>query len=1144
MHFCGKCGTPLSGDNGFNPEGYSSTPISELGVLVGSDLKQRFRKAGLESAGQRRTVTVLFADLCDYTGLSGQLDEESLYEIIQSYIHMLAEKVYQFEGMVDKITGDGLMALFGAPIALENPAERAVRAAIEMQSGLEQLNKDFEESLGERLQMHWGLNRGSVIVGGIGSDLLIDYTAIGDAVNLARRLQEAAPADTILVSESVFQTTQALIDYQVVTDLDLKGYQSGVDGYQVLGIKTQPDQVRGIQGLHSPMVGRQAELTQVSQALEDMLQNQRGQIVTLIGEAGIGKSRLTSEFKSCLNLSHVTLLEGQSLTYRKSVSYWIFLEVLRNFLGVSPGTSRHAIHEKLLAKVTQLMGPESSSVLPYFEKLLSLEPSDPIASQRLNYLDAEQLRQQNFIAVRNLLLALADQQPLVLILEDLHWADETSLDLLSFLVEAIDDRSVMILAITRPIVEDKLEQILELSQQHLKECCSVIHLDSLSEEQSDELLFGLLDMPDMPEQIRSQIVIRASGVPFYIEETLRMLIDKQILVLEGESWVLDSEVNLDLEVPDNLQDLILTRFDRLTPIQRNLLQTASVIGREFNTELLKLVLNDSDKVQMNQLLSSLEEKAFIFPAPEQGYQGYLFRHVLTSDAVYRTLLRRDRNRLHGLVAKSIEQVYEDQLESQVEVLAGHYLRSEYLEKALHYLILAGRKSAREYANLQAQRYFEEAKNLLPETEHGVEQAWQVWMGLGDVLVFIGEYAGARSCYHEIVNSNINSSDKVSGFELNVVYRKIAITFERQGEFDHALEQLEIASETLPAAGNSSPVAKAQILNDRGWILFLRGNFQEAQTTLQTALDLVMGSEELSVVASINNRLGAVSYQLREYKQAALYVRESLELRKILGDLSGEARLYNNLGLLGLMSGDLLDAEANFYQSIALLEKVGDTEGIALANINLGLVKYDLGDYESAQHHLKTAITISQRIGHRFYLGLADMYLGRLESAGGGYEQAEELLDESQKIFEELGAQDNLVDALCYRAENYLAWGKTESANQWSILARSRLNDEGADLTGDSVQSGRVHRLQGSIARRQGNLDQADQYLQESADIFQIALEKLESARTAYEMGLLALDHNKPASAQKHFGHAKEIFIEVGAEKELERVDAHLEATTA
>jgi len=1137
MRFCGNCGSRLDENSAAISSDQKS---SELGILVGSDLKERFYRAGLESAGQRRTVTVLFADLCDYTGLSSKLDDEPLYEIIQGYIEMLAEKVYQFEGMVDKITGDGLMALFGAPIALENPAERAVRAALEMQVGLVELNRQLEEDLGEKLQMHWGLNRGSVIVGGIGSDLLVDYTAIGDSVNLARRLQEVAEEDVILVSDSVYRTTHSLFDYQEVGNLRLKGYPAGVKGYRVVGLKSAPGRVRGIQGLQAPMIGREAELMLVTQALDDLLENNRGQMVTLIGEAGIGKSRLTAEFKSRINSGEVALLEGQSLTYRKSVSYWIFLELMRNYMGVVPGASRSEIHEKLRQMVDELLGPDSSSVLPLFEKLFSLQPSDPDESRRLNYLDAEQLRQQNFIAIRNLLLAIAKKRPLVIIFEDLHWADEISLDLFGYLIESINEQPFMILAITRPMPEGNLEPVLEVSLKYLGEQCEIIHLDTLSDQQSDQLMYGLLGVSEIPELVRSQIIQRASGVPFYIEETLRMLIDKQVLVYEPGGWMLDAEVDLDLEVPDNLQDLILTRFDRLSPQQRRILQTASVVGREFSPDLLNTVMNFGDRLQLDSLLMELVEKAFILPAPGEEYAGYSFRHVLTSDAVYRTLLRKDRNQLHGQVAIAIEEVYAEQLESQVEVLAGHYLRSEYLDKALQYLILAGRKSAREYANTQAQNYFEEARNLLGDVDHSAEQAWQIWLGLGDVLVFIGQYETARNCYSELIGTHIPANGKEYGSRQHVVYRKIATTYERQGEFDQALEQLDNANQKMHAAGGASPVAEAQILNDKGWIQFLRGNFQEAHSSLQSALDLVIESDELSVVASIYNRLGAVSYQLRDYKQAAQYVRESLELRKNLKDLSGEARLYNNLGLLGLMSGDLHEAESNFYQSIDLLEKVGDTEGIALANINLGLVKYDLGEYKTAQEHLTKAVSVSQKIGHRFYLGLANMYLGHLESAIGNFDQADQLLAQSQVIFEELGAQDNLVDAHCYRSENYLAWGDFEKAAHWCSVARAGLAVDGGELANDSVQSGRVLRLLGSLARIQGQLGRSGGFLQQSADIFQQAMEKIESARTAYELGLLELERGKPGKAHEYFLQARETFIEVGAQKELARVESQLE----
>ncbi len=1111
--------------------------MSELGMLIGSDLKQRLYQAGLEAAGQRRTVTVLFADLCDYTGLSGKIDDEILYEVIHRFLRMLAEKVYQFGGMVDKITGDGLMALFGAPIALENPAERAVRAAMEMKVGLEQLNRELEENLGEKLKMNCGLNRGSVIVGGIGSDLLIDYTAIGDSVNLARRLQESAAPDTILVSESVFQATQAWFEYREIAELELKGYQQKLKGYCLLGLKSQPGLVRGIRGLHSPMVGREADLEMISDALIDLTQARRGQVVTIIGEAGIGKSRLTAEFKTLIDPERATLLEGQSLTYRKSVSYWIFQEVLRSYLGVSSAASKVDLHERLVAKVNQILGSEARSVLPFLEKLLSLEYSDPVSTQRLAYLDAEQLRQQTFIAVRKLLLTEAEQQPLILILEDLHWADEISLELLAFLIDSIDDKPVLVLAITRQEMDSRFEDLLNHTQVRFEDRCRIIRLQNLSDEQSDELLFGLLGMPDVPSHFRAQVLNRAAGIPFYIEEIIRMLIDEQILVNDGGEWLLTSDEDLALQVPDNLQDLILTRFDHLNPVQRNVLQTASVIGREFNAGILNEIVRLEGDNQIYHVLATLEEKAFVLPVPEQGNDAYLFRHVLTSDAVYRTLLRRDRNRLHGIVAQTLERVYQDQLDSQVEVLAGHYLRSLYLDKALHYLILAGKKSAREYANVQAKKYYEEARDLLSEVTHSAEQAMQVGVGLGDVLVFIGEYDHARACYQEVlINHSIEASEVI---DKNVIHRKVAVTYERQGDFDQALDHLTLASEILNAEGDSSPVAGAQILNDTGWIYFLRGNFDRARNDLHLALDLVEGTDEYSTIASILNRLGAVSYQLRDYKLAATFVRKSLDLRKTLGDLSGEARLYNNLGLLGLMSGDLHDAETNFNQSLTLLDKVGDTEGIALANINLGLVKYELGAYKLAQVYLEKAKGVAEKIGHRFYLGLAYMYLGRLETALGEYEQSVNLLVESLNIFRELGANDNLIDSMCYLAECYLAWEDLENSIHWSEQAWKALTSDGADLASDSVQAGRVLRLQGSIARQEGNLELASENLLDSAEIFSAAMERLESARTAYELGLLAYDLNDPERANIYFSQAREIFTEVGAEKELQRVEVDL-----
>ena len=967
MRFCGNCGSKLeeSAPAKIKLAGSQSVHLDNVGVLVGGDLKERFRKAGIESAGQRRNVTVLFADLCDSTGLAEKFDEEELYDVIQSFIHLLSEKVYQYEGMVDKITGDGLMALFGAPIAHENPAERAVRSAVDMQAGLAELNQQLEDRYGARLKMHIGLNRGFVIVGGVGADLLIDYTAIGDTVNLARRLQESASPETIVVSESVYQATQAFFEYHFLPDLHLKGYSESKQGYRLEGVKSEPGLVRGLQGLQSPMIGGYSELQMLMSSFEDLNQNEGGRFIILCGDAGYGKSRLTTEFISKIDPEKVKVLEGQSLTYRKSVSYWIFLELIRDFLRVKPTTPLDELDHRLETAVLENHGSDAEDLLPFLKHLLGVPLVSEKNVHRLESLDSEQLRQQTFIAVRNLFLTEARKQPLILVLEDLHWADELSLELLAFLLETVEYAPIMVVAITRPSWESDFEQIINFGQQRLKDRYNFIQLQPLPTEESELLLDGLLGNQIIPQEFQAQILNKAGGIPFYIEEILRMLIDKGILYKENETWVITPGEDDRLDVPDNLQDLILARFDRLDPHQRGVLQSAAVIGRQFNTSLLDEILEFGEQDQLIPVLSTLVEKAFISPQPDFGHDGYLFTSVLTSDAVYGTLLRKDRKRLHGIVASTLERIHTGRLENQIEVLAGHYLRSDFLDKALHYLILAGNKSARDYANSQAKKQFEEARELLPLVPHTTQQALAIWSGLGDVLVFIGEYEDARGSYQKALEMFRKDRSIKNDSDQSAIHRKIAITFERQGDFDLALDQLGSAEKILKTAQISNPVPTAEILNDTGWIYFLRGNFEQARDLLQSALNMVADSDQISVVASIHNRLGAVAYQVREYDQAALHVRKSLELRKTLGDLSGEARLFNNLGLLGLMSGDLREAEFNFIQSIDLLEKIGDTEGISLANINLGLVKFDRGDYESAEIHLEKAQAVAEQIGHRF-----------------------------------------------------------------------------------------------------------------------------------------------------------------------------------
>jgi class 3 adenylate cyclase/tetratricopeptide (TPR) repeat protein len=1142
MRFCGNCGTRLiEGDRSPDISTDSQPFLAEkLGVLVGSDLIDRFQKAGLEAQGQRRNVTVLFADLSDYTGLSARIDGEDLFIIVQQLIQSLAKVVYKYEGMVDKIIGDGLMALFGAPIAYENNAERAVRAALEIQNEVASLSEKLVSQLGVDIKVHIGLHSGTVIVGGVGSNALMDYTAIGDTVNLAHRLEEAASAGTTLVSESVYQQTRMLFDYESIPALNLKGIHRPVQGYRLVGIKIKPGSVRGIEGLKSPLVGRESELEFLEQTVQRLSSRGQGNFVLLVGEAGIGKSRLTAELKESIRQFPVNVIEGQSLTYRRSVSYWIIQDLLRNYLDISSDMSPSMARERLVTKVKEVLGTRSAAVLPFLEHLLSLSHSETIGGTRLAYLDASQLRQQIFLSVRDLILAEARLRPLVLIFEDLHWADDASLDLLGFLMESVRNEPLLIYAISRPIDKGKVAEISEQGRANLGDLFTVLPLEALSLQQSERLFEQLLSIPEIPSELIGKVLQQAAGIPFYLEEILRMLIDAQVIQRVGDRWHLVPETDISsVGVPDTLRDLILTRFDRLDTYHRNILQAASVIGRKFNLSVLDAVITSTNREGLERILEDLIQRDFIQLLNSDSVPEYTFRHVLTSDAVYSTLLKRDRGELHRRVAETIESLYKDQVDNYVEVLAGHYSLSIQLDRALHFLILSGQKAAREYANEQALRHFKDALNLLSRVEHSIEQSLQIHLGLGDVLLFVGDYLPAREQFQAALDTIGSSESDHFLKERGLLHRKIATTLERQGDYEQALSHYATSSDLLECEPDIMPVEQAQLLNDIGWIHFLRGNFEEAQRNLTRALKWVEQSNQYNVIASIHNRLGAVAYHQRDYEKSAAHVRKSLVLRETIGDLAGVARLYNNLGLLGLIRGDLRDAEANFLQAIELLERIGDAEGIALAYTNLGLVRFDRGYFESAQQNLERSLKAAEHIGHRFYRGRALMYLGRLKTAQGFYDQSDDLLQESITILEGLNAQDNLVDAIYYMGENCFSHGDLDGALKWLSKA-DELIASGDENLALSVQRGRLLRLQGSIARSKGNYKDANDLLVESSAIFQTSDERLEAAKTILEFGYLARVQNNSLKARQHFQEARLLFNQFGADHNLQKTEKALQ----
>ena len=1136
MRFCGNCGLRLLSTGMLQ----SAEPVPEqestnkLGELVGADLLDRFRQAGLEAAGQRRQVTVVFVDLSGYTHLSEKIDSEQLYELVQQCTKMFANAVYKYDGIVDKFTGDGLMALFGAPIAHENNAELAIRAALDMQTDLVNLSAQLQDQLGSEIKAHIGLHSGHVVVGGVGSNMMMNYTAIGDVVNLASRIETAAGPGMILVSDAVYRQVRSLFDFESLAPIQLKGVTHPVTTHQVLGAKSNPGSVRGIEGLYAPMIGRDGELERLQQAINAMTSEKLGRFVAVSGEAGIGKSRLISEFKSFLSQLPVQVAEGYSLIYRKGVAYWIFQDLILRLLEVDAETPKVECQARLRSRVTRALPESAHEILPYLEHLLSLPLSDPKAAKRIEFLAADQLRQQIFLAVRELILAEARQKPIVLILEDLHWADNSSLALLDFLLEVTLKNPVVIVAVSRAFTDAKLSEIKKRASDQLRLRFTDLSLMSLSPDQSDRLLSQLLAIYNMPESLRNHIVQRAAGNPLYIEEILRMLIDRNTLQREDGHWQLRDKVDLNtLGVPDTLEGLILTRFDHLELFQRHVLKVASVIGRGFTRSIIFNCLPNLTNDEISRSFTILLDREFILPDPSPGGE-YMFKHILVSDTIYGTLLKRERKELHSKVAETIEELFADRLDEQIDVLARHYFWGERKDRALHYLILAGQKAARNYNTSQAQKHFEDALSLLPDVEHSHQQALQVHIGLGDALALAGDYPKTRAAFEQAVK--ILSGDENANGEIACsLQRKIGMTYECQGDYDQALVCLNTASQVLMEAGLDSPAELSQILNDTGWIHFRRSNLDDAEKYLVQAQQLAEKATRLDIVSSVYNRLGGVHYQQDHLKQAYDYVVKSIAIREEIGDILGVARSYNNLGNLGWKMGSWDQALDNFKRSAELQARLGDEEGIIILNNNLGLLQIDRGYLDDARQYLEDALNRAEQIGHNFYIALANHHISITFSAFGEWQTALDYSLRSETLFKNLGEKANLVDVYVNLGVIHLGLKDLSRAADYGEQALDLVAEFAAES--ETEAQGGALRLLGDVSLAVNDIEKAKKLYHEAELIFDVVENRLERGRLLMSMARLAAAESNHAVVKSCLMLAQELFEQLGARLDLQKLDA-------
>ena len=1058
--------------------------------------------------GERRMVTVLFADCAGFTSIAEKLDPEDVHRIMEGCFERIAAEIHRFEGTINQYRGDGVMALFGAPIAHEDGPRRATHAALGIQRSLTEYGDELERRYGIRLRMRIGLNTGTVVVGRIGDDLRMDYTADGDTTNVASRLESLCPPGSVLVSESTHRAIDGFFETRDLGELRVKGHEAPVRAYEVLRAHGRQARIEvAAERSLTPLVSRERELAQ----LEDLFRQAKsggGQVVFVAGEAGIGKSRLVYELRRQLAEAseQATFLEGRCVSFGQSIPFLPLIEQLRANFGIEEVDGEPEIIAKVESGMRR-MG-EVEEHIPFIRYLLSVDPGD----EAVLAMEASARRKRIFDALNAVAHRGARRRPIVFVFEDLHWVDTSTEEFLKQFFDTVAASPILAISTFRLGYQPPFGN---------RSFHTTINLRTLSEADALAMAGRVLGAENLPQEVRAALLEKAEGVPLFVEEVAKTLLDLGILRREGNGYRL-VKGPAEASIPQTIQGIIMARLDHLGEEGKRTVQLASVIGRQFLVRLLERVAGHTGKLQ--GLLEELKSLEIIYQQGLLSEPAYVFKHAVIQDVAYNSLLRERRKQLHGAVAEAIEELYADRLAEHHGELAHHCAQSERWSDVLRYASLAGTRAAHAFANQEAKVHYrlalEAARRIEPPLPPG--ELAKLHGRYAGVLTGLGEFEEAAAEYGLAIDLARQSGDRRLEIELRMGLSGV-YNYSHQGDpaMEHNEAALAIARELDDRALVAACLAnKVQILS-AGY-----GKIAESMSDAEEAARLSAEVGDRPLLAITHTFLGGAFVWRGDFDRGLRYVEEAATLSEAThqGFMYGYACFLAGHGCLG--KGEY-DKALEWYRRLDdYATASGDNFFLARARNPAGGVHLELFDLETAFELNLEGAEVARRVwpwpepqAHA-YLKMGLVYLLRSDHGGARaqFRHAWEMFDKD--VWYRWRWHIPLA-----RAEGELALREGRFDDAWKRAAESL---DVATQTDSRKHVIRALCLQGEILAASGRLDEALAHLEDAARLAEGIGARPDLWRTLAALGRIRLQRGDEAGAEEAYRRAAQVIESIAA----------------